>query len=760
MLRTFAEIANQDQLALMAVAALTVIAGLGLAFQNRRLSSTLAAERERLRQSEEHHRYSVELSPHIAWLADTGGRVTDVSPRWAEVIGTPVDKALGLAWKDFLHPDDLPLTTEHWLSVVTAGNDDGLDMRCRVRCVDGSYRWFRSHALPRRDQRGKLLKWYGTLEDIDDQVKAELALRASEERYRLASRATNDVIWDWTIGADHIEWSDAVDTVLGYPEAKGGTTSEWWVGMVHPSDQPRIVAQLKRTLKGASDHWSQELRLLTRSGQYLDMLSRGYVVRDQAGKPVRLVGALLDMTARKRSEDELRWAATHDPMTQLPNRKLFEMRLATALDGASEQGVSVGLMVLDVDGFKTLNDTHGHLAGDALLRELAGRLTRHVPSDATVARLGGDELAIILPSLAPEDARPQRLDAFLQKMNAPLDYEHHQIDISLSVGAAMFPHDGENAEALLKSADLALYAAKAEGGGKIRVFDSDLRETAEREKTMFLESREALSDDRIVPFYQPKICLSSGAILGFEALLRWHHHRRGLQSPGSIGAALEDRQLAVQITDRMLDRTISDMVLWLEQGCDFKRIAVNGSAEDFRAGDFAERILGRLARSGVPPSCIELEVTETVFLGKHISQVERTLRTLREEGVTIALDDFGTGYASLTHLQQFPVDIIKIDQTFVSRMTLADEDMIIIGALIDLAKNLGIGTVAEGVETQQQAHLLGLRGCDAAQGYFFERAIPASRVPGFVNSAQVPFVTGRQAIDRVANVELKLGAAS
>jgi diguanylate cyclase (GGDEF)-like protein len=413
--------------------------------------------------------------------------------------------------------------------------------------------------------------------------------------------------------------------------------------------------------------------------------------------------------------------------------------------------------VLDVDGFKMLNDTYGHLAGDALLRELATRLTRYVPSDATVARLGGDELAIILPSLPAESARPQRLDEFIQKMNTPLEYEHRQIEISLSAGAAVFPQDGDCAEALLKSADLALYAAKAAGAGKIRAFDPLMRQAAEREKTMFFESREALSDDRIVPFYQPKICLDSGAILGFEALLRWHHHRRGLQSPGAIEAALEDRQLAVQITDRMLDRTIADIALWLEQGCNFNRIAINGSAEDFRAGDFADRILKRLASFSVPASCLELEVTETVFLGRHINKVEQTLRTLRAEGVTIALDDFGTGYASLTHLQQFPVDTIKIDQSFVARMIESGDDHIIVGALIDLAKNLGISTVAEGVETHYQAYLLRILGCNAAQGYFFERPIPASRVPAFILSSKVSFAPSYQETGNVVALEWKSG---
>jgi diguanylate cyclase (GGDEF)-like protein len=494
---------------------------------------------------------------------------------------------------------------------------------------------------------------------------------------------------------------------------------------------------VEKLLESGIDHWIEEFRFRTKSGEYLEMLSRGYMVRDKQSRPIRLIGALMDITVRKRSEQELRWAANHDPLTHLPNRTLFTERMEAALDYASQVGGCVGLLVVDIDRFKTLNDTQGHLAGDAMLREIARRLTGQVPSDATVARLGGDEFAIILPGLAPGHEHQQTMQKIFQPMEVPVHYDGRQISISVSVGAALFPTNGADAEALLKSADLALYAAKAEGLGQIRCFHPAMRDAVEREKTMLFESREALGDDRIVPFYQPKVCLRSGRIIGFEALLRWHHHRRGLQPPAELAAAFEDSQLAVQMTDRMLDRTITDMALWLDRGCEFERIAINGSAEDFRRGDFADRILARLAQSDVPPSRLELEVTETVFLSKQSHEVERTLRVLRQAGVTIALDDFGTGYASLTHLKQFPVDTIKIDRSFVSRLiSTQQEDAIIVGALIDLAKNLGIGTVAEGVETGLQAHLLRTRGCDAAQGYFFERAIPASRVPIFIEEWQ------------------------
>jgi diguanylate cyclase (GGDEF)-like protein/PAS domain S-box-containing protein len=591
----------------------------------------------------------------------------------------------------------------------------------------------RARARPRRDKAGNVVLWYGTLEDIHEQVDAELALRSSEERYRLASLATNDVIWDARLDSGRIDWSGAVEDVLGYPEASSGMPRGWWVEQLHPDEREAVLEQLRAVLRSDAESWTQEYRFRTKHGAYIDLLMRGHIVRDGEGQPLRLIGSLVDITARKRSENELRWAAHHDPLTQLPNRKLFSLKLDDALRRAEQEGLSVGLVVVDVDRFKTLNDTLGHGAGDTVLGEVAARLTHSVAPNATVARLGGDEFAIILPELAQTDTRRETLDRILCAMRAPLTYDGRQIDITVSVGAARFPCDGTDAEALLKSADLALYAAKAEGLGKALGFDPTMRDAAESEKKMLRDAREALADDEIVPFYQPKICLRNGEIIGFEALLRRHHRNYGIQPPSTLLAAFDDNRLAPQITDRILAKTLSDILGWLDQGLEFGRIAINASTEDFRRGDLADRILGSLDKTGVAPCRLELEVTETVLLGKHGGKVEEALRALRSAGVSIALDDFGTGYASLTHLRQFPVDTLKIDQSFISRLIDEDQqDAIIVGAIVDLARNLGISTVAEGVESELQAFMLRRRGCQAAQGYLFGRPLPAVRMPSFI----------------------------
>lgn len=687
------------------------------------MASLIAA----LQRSEEHHRYSVDLNPQIPWISDASGMVTEISPRWTELTGVDPASALGIGWSLPVHPDDLPNALAHWNNAVETGRGDLADIRFRIRNVDGLYRWFRSRAWPRLDADGNVVCWYGTLEDIEDHVVAEFNLQDIAERYHLASQASNDVIWDIKLDTDQIAWSGAIDSMLGYPEALDGTSRQWWIDRIHPDDVALGESHLLRLDDNRFTHWTQEFRVRTAAGAYINVRSRGYVVRDQAGKATRLVGSLQDITVQTRYENELRIAAHHDPLTQLPNRLLFAERLDSALGYARRHAVDVGLVVLDVDRFKTINDGMGHDTGDALLREIAARLKAAAPPLATVARLGGDEFAIILPGLDGDVV--ETVETLLATVSNPLTHAGRQIEVSLSAGVAIAFEDGNCAEELHKSADLALYAAKRDAPGRVRGFRRDLRDAAERQKQMLSDARTALQADCIVPFYQPKISLRTGEILGFEALLRWHHPRLGLLSPAAIHAAFEDPGVSVQITDRMLDRTIADMRDWRQRGLSFGRIAINGSPEDFRRGDFADRILDRLHRAGLPPSVIELEVTETVFLGQLTANVSTALDTLSAAGVTIALDDFGTGYASLTHLKQFPVNALKIDRSFVSRLSVAEnEDAAIVGAVIGLAKTLGITTVAEGIETPAQATHLIVKGCDMGQGFLFSRPMTAAQV--------------------------------
>lgn len=560
-----------------------------------------------LQKSEQHHRYSVDLNPQLPWIADPDGSICEIGARWTAMTGLPVEEGMGEGWLKAVHPEDRERVENAWHTALRMRENPMIDIRYRLRQNDGCYRWVRARSFPRFDADGTILKWYGNLEDIDEQVAAEIALQH---------------------------------------------------------------------------------------------------------------------------------AAYYDPLTGLPNRARFGQQLEAALAQGRARGEMTGVAVIDVDNFKSINDSMGHAAGDLVLRTVGARLTAQLGPDAMAARLGGDEFALILPNL-PAGQCETKIKAVLREVSQPITIDESLIEVRVSAGTALCPADGAQPGEILKSADLALYAAKAKGAGDVESFRPEMRDALEARKTMLREARMAIHEGRILPFYQPKIDLRCGDIVGFEALLRWNHDERGLQPPHTIAAAFDDGALSTQLTDRMLDMVLADIRRWLDEGLNVGRVAINGSPVDFKRDDFAERILTRLHANAVPPAMLELEVTESVFLGQVSDTVERALRALCAQGVTIALDDFGTGYASLTHLKQFPVDVLKIDKSFISRLDAANaDDFAIVHGVIDIARRMSVGTVAEGVENQAQLDQLCTLGCDIAQGFLFGSALSAGRLPTFMETWQ------------------------
>lgn len=730
--------ATADELATVVIGAFLVLLLTAIAFtvhswgiaratvdEQDRLIKTL----EELRQTKDHHRAYVELNPQIAWVADPQGQVTEIAPLWEKLVGVPREDGVGGGWARVIHPDDLPRVADRWREAIRTGDDEGADARYRIQLVDGSYRWFRARARPRRDEDGTILAWYGSLEDIHDQVLAEAALRESEERYRLATRATNDVIWDWSFGEQHAAWAGAHEKVLGYPELKDPTELHWWIDRIHPDDLPRVLASQKAALDDDVDYWNEEYRFLKASGDWIEVKSRCVIVRDEQGEATRLVGSMLDITQQKKAEAELNWAAYHDPLTKLPNRALYRIRMISAIDEARESGECVALVVLDLNGFKDLNDTLGHAAGDRVLEEISSRLSDSLPQGATVARLGGDEFAMILPGLKAPEAYRGLVQALSDSLVEPVAFEDLRIPIAYGAGVAIWPRDGESPDALLIAADLALYAAKEEMPGTIHEFSPSLKDASERRSQMLASARAGLKEDRIVPFYQPKIDLRSGRIMGFEALLRLRGEDGQFLPPSEIEAAFADADITVQLTNRMFSCVFADLAAWRAAGVDAGRIAINVAGGDFRQHALAKRLESRALEYGLTLADIDLEVTESVLIGQLGPEVSRMLEELRALGVMVALDDFGTGYASLTHLQQYPVDVIKIDRSFIERIDLDDtKATAVIDAVLQMARRLGMQTVAEGIETMEQARYLRVRGCTIGQGYYFSPAVPAAEV--------------------------------
>jgi diguanylate cyclase (GGDEF)-like protein len=456
-----------------------------------------------------------------------------------------------------------------------------------------------------------------------------------------------------------------------------------------------------------------------------------------------LLGRRLRNVGRELATAEAQAAhlAFHDSLTGLPNRALFQRRLD---DMASAAGAGGGfaLVLLDVDDFKLINDTLGHDAGDAVLIAFAERLRMAVRSTDLVARLGGDEFAVLLSC----GNGPPELESFsaklLELLDAPCEHRGKMIACHASIGASL-SGDGEAPSDVLKHADLALYETKASGRGGYRLYKPEMWANMLRRGEMLSLASVALKGDFVEPYYQPKIDLVSGAVVGFEALLRCCLPNGEPQGPGIIAAAFDDAGLALALSDRMVDGVIRDIEQWRSAGLRFGHVAINAALAELHRGDFAHRLLDKLERAGIPPDCVQVEVTESVLLGRGIEHVEQTFNQLAQAGVRLALDDFGTGFASLTHLKRFPIEIIKIDRSFVRDLQIDAEDGAIVDALIRLGRALGIEVVAEGIETAAQRDFLAALGCRVGQGFLFGSAVPARDIITLLEGKSGP--KGRQA---------------
>lgn len=556
----------------------------------------------------------------------------------------------------------------------------------------------------------------------------EHALRESEHFNRIINEASPDCVSLLDSSGNVLFANDAAVQAYGLQGAEELVGQAWG----HRLDGSAVVATtgaLREARNGRVGRVTNCLGAPGRGQRWFESLVSKVAGEEQ---PYRFIVMSRDITQQRRVEEQVRWAATHDPLTQLPNRRLFQ----TQLDDLNREGTSrdFALLILDVDDFKQINDTLGHDAGDALLITVGERLRASVRNEDFVARLGGDEFAIILHGVKTEAGTIAAAEKILAGLKEPWIYNGRVGDCRVSIGASLPSIDSDDSSELLKDADIALYAAKVSGEGRIALFRPHMRAAMQKRSSKISLARHALKEDLIKPYYQPKVELRTGKLIGFEALLRWSHPTRGAQSPSSIDAAFEDLELARALTDRILSHVMADVRLWMEAGLNFGHVAVNAAAADFKQADFAERLLSRLDSSSVPTSRIQIEVTETVFLGRGAEYVEQGLKTLSAAGIRIALDDFGTGYASLSHLKQFPVEIVKIDRSFLRNIRKDAHNDAIVRTVIGLGRSLDLDVVAEGVETTDQEAYLMAQGCQIGQGFLYGKAIPASRVGGLIRS--------------------------
>ncbi len=663
-------------------------------------------------------RETLDSIPQMVWSHAPDGSEAYYNRQWDEFTGDQLRSGL-IRRIDLVHPDDRERVQSAWENCLLSGAD--YEAEYRIRRISGEYRWVFSRGRPLRDGGGDIIRWYGSCTDVHDRVLALRALNESETLNRGIIEASPDCVSLLDPSGTVLFANRAAHEAYG----SGGQSvllGRRWGAQIQDSSQDERERAIQEARRGGVGRVSIDSSTSEGEKRCFDALLAP--VLDAAGRPAKIVVTSRDVTHQKKIEDEMRWRAAHDYLTTLPNRASFQAQLSERT--AAADSPSFALLLLDVDNFKQVNDTQGHDAGDTLLRIVAERLQEIVRPDDFVARLGGDEFALILSGASCADdvgLVAARIEAGLKE---PWTHNSRTADCRASIGASLFPDHGTHGPELLKNADIALYTAKAGGGGKTAVFEAGMRAEIQKQYSMISLASAAVRNDLILPFYQPKIDLQTGRVDGFEALLRWRGARGKIHGAETIAAAFEDLSLAANISDAMIDLVLEDVARWQLAGLPFGHVALNVAAAELRLGDFAERLLERLARASVPASSIQVEVTESVFMGRGSDYVERALRLLSANGVAVALDDFGTGFASLTHLKQFPVDIIKIDRSFIGDLTSHAEDTAIVQAVIGLGKSLGIKVVAEGIETGAQRRFLRDLGCPLGQGFLFGKAMSAS----------------------------------
>lgn len=550
-------------------------------------------------------------------------------------------------------------------------------------------------------------------------------LRESEERYALAVRAANDGIWDWDLKTNEIYYSARWKEMLGYREHEVAGTINEWFKRIHPDDRKQVQDNLVTHLRGSTPRFECEYRIQHANGTYLWVLSRGLAMRDSNSTAYRLAGSQTDITARKLAEARLAHDAVHDALTGLPNRLLFLDRLQNRLERTKRNPDDLfAVMFIDLDRFKVVNDSLGHAFGDQLLITTGWRLQQCLRPQDTVSRLSGDEFAILLDivnNIGDTHRIAERIRGQLVTTTLLGVVERSP---TASIGIAMFNKDYTAAEDLLRDADLAMYHAKRLGGNQYQFFDETMHTSAVALLRLEGELKHAVARKEWIVHYQPIVSLTSGKPVGAEALLRWLHPQRGILGPHEFIQVAEDTGLILPIGEHVLMTACKQAKAWRDAGFSKFWVSVNISARQFRDRDLVEMITRILQETGLPSDGLRLEITERVA----VQNKEHTIKVMNEldaMGVYTSLDDFGTGYSSLSYLKQFPLRVLKVDQSFIQDIQQNQKNEALIKAIIGMARSLGLEVVGEGVEKAEQLNFLRTEMCDQVQGFLLSRPVPA-----------------------------------
>jgi diguanylate cyclase (GGDEF)-like protein/PAS domain S-box-containing protein len=677
--------------------------------------------RQALQDREEQVRLLLESTAEAIYGTDTRGLCTFVNPACVRVLGfAEAGELVGKPIHALIHhhhADGRPYPPEACRAYQAY-------VRNVPTHVEGEVFWrkdgtafpveYWAHPVQRR---GEVVGAVVTFFDVTERHEAEQRLRQSAAVFDNAVEGI--VITDPAVNI--LAVNQAFTHITGYDEAEviGRNPRLLQSGRHDRAFYATLWQQL-----GSSDHWQGEIWNRRKNGEVFAELLSISAVRDQNGDIVNYVAVFSDITRLKQFEAELEHRAHYDALTDLPNRLLLNSRLEHALDHARRQGHRLAVLFMDLDRFKNINDTLGHPMGDALLQGFAQRLTGRIRGDDTVARLGGDEFVVVLENIGQPGHAALVAQDILELMHPPFQLGSQEVFVGTSIGISIYPNDGQSAEELIKHADAALYQAKEQGRGTYRFYTERLTRSANERLALETRLRHALQKQEFTLNYQP-IYDGEGRIAAVEALARWQHPEDGLIPPDRFIPLAEETGLIVPLGEWVLEEACRQTVAWHEAGFPDLSVAVNLSARQFQHAELLERIRAILARTGIPPARLELEITESGMMGQETRSAE-LMDALKAMGLSLAIDDFGTGYSSLAYLKRLPVDKLKIDRSFVQDIPSDSSDMEIAATVIAMAKNLGLKVLAEGVESQVQLDFLRDKACDFYQGYHFSKPLSAA----------------------------------
>lgn len=693
-----------------------------------RVEKRLASSQAEIKASEARFRGLVESSSDWIWEIDANARYVYASPKVEDLLGYAPAEVLGKTPFDFMPPEEAGRVSQAFAGIV-AERRPFQALENRNLHKDGRIVVLETSGVPILNHDGDLLGYRGVDRDITARKRAEKVIQESTQRLSLHFQQTPLAVIEWDTDFRVVDWNPAAEKIFGYTKAEA--VGRHALELILPESVKPRVAQVWENLLTGQGEFRSTNENLAKDGKTIYCEWYNTPLMDADGRVIGVASLAHDVTEQKRAAERINHLAYHDDLTGLPNRTLFKDRLSHAFTMADRKKRLVGVLLLDIDYFKDVNDTLGHEAGNMLLQAVARRLQDGLRASDTVARFGGDEFAVIIAEVEHADDVVQVAQHIVDGFKEPFDIFGHELFVTLSMGITLYPLDDGNVENLLRNADSAMYAAKAACRDCYRFYAASMTAHATERLNLQAGLRHALDQGEFILHYQPQLDIGSNRITGVEALVRWQHPEKGMVSPAQFIPAAEATGLIVPLGEWVLRTACLQAKAWHDQGLPPMRMAVNLSARQFREPLFPHRVLEILNETGLDPQYLELEITESI-LADGLESVSTVLQEFKRAGITIALDDFGTGYSSLSYVKRFPIDKLKIDQSFVRDMLTSASDASLVRAVIAMARALRLTVIAEGVEMQGQLDSLRAEGCDEIQGYHIARPMPAEQAADLI----------------------------